>query len=1162
MQVEPKRVKKVDSPLLIIGLGGTGSDALLTIMDKFKQRFILPTDANGETLNAPERTAYLAFDTDKTEMESRKIGTSSFRQENIFPLQIPERLGVGTIPAYITDWWDPKLTGYQIKNGAGGIRQVGRFVLFHNVDGIVRKLETTIKDLISLEKDKSMGTLEIVLTTGISGGTGSGTFLDMAYLIRYVMDHSFPQVAVNFMAYILTPSVNVDKIATITSGKKDMLETTGYAALKELDFWMNYNTHQYPFTQRYSSNVEVKWNTIPFDNVILMSNQKKDGTMIQNAYYNCLDVLSESVLNFYADEAVGTDGQISLRSHLSNISGQMEYLHRKYPANYTYMSVGAAASGDLKDYMITYEAQTTLTRIGELKKTDKVLTEGSLHAAPLLGEREGETFLQKFFPPALDYFGLFANEWTDPGIFYDPTITPKVIHDGPPIQGDLYSDWIHDCDLHAKEFAVREVQNLDRHFKELVMEYVTNLNYGPYETSRFLKDEEGGFVGFFTRLFRMWQGYEDSCLAERNNAQSEVSQILYPKVTNMGGAAQALGMWGPVNAYKDGCIRMFHAERDYALAREITAELRDMQSRVRAYCMTILPTFCNLLDEVNNNLVDDLQLMRNSRVGTSIASADQITGFVDSVFGTVEQDRLATQLLTTMVRESQSIQLNSLGTIDGMEDIRNEFEHATDHFVQEATCTLNGSTMDDVLKIVMPDATQQQKVEYLSQKLLPSLKQAAQTMLPLTVKEESSNEYIPYAYASVPDDAPIIQQGVQAYSATEHITPKLSDVTDRIYWLNTLNCIPMYMFVDVPRLEKVYENSLVNLGAKGLHLVYAPKNGRHELYNDWSLLPSPVVHELQKIQAPGTVQQRHQAIEAMFEKAMASGAIKLDNQAGKEQLKVILRLDESGNIETMDQFDTKLTAVMSEDIGDTEKLARLEELKGEGKEFTIDYTDYSEIFAAANDWSLRADHNTSEELKQVEENRMKARIRAAEYILYSWKPQLAEQMISQQEMHEKINKAMDSLKGVAIPDDFLRGFMGLFLNGVFTFGRMGINFKDVRGGDSMLISKADLTDDELSAFGYCNALVLAKAIFNEDDKRIDPNDRRYLNDSIKRFTADIDRMPEDEYQALVAKAKEFRTEFEKTADAIKYDRGSLSKAVREEMFTLMDRMIRATRIFS
>lgn len=1168
MYVEPKRVKKVDSPLLIIGLGGTGSDALLTIMDKFKKRFVLEVTPSGETLDAPERTAYLAFDTDAVEMRSRKIGTTQFRQENIFKLNIPSKLGFGTIPSYITNWWDSRLTGYEIQNGAGGIRQVGRFVLFHNVDAIVSKLFTVIKNLIALPANQTMGTLEIVLTTGISGGTGSGTFLDMAYLIRYTMEHYFPSVTVNFMSYILMPNVNVDKIPGITEGKKNMLEATGFAALKELDFWMNYNTHHYPFSQRYSDNVVVEWNKKPFDNVILMSNAKKDGTIIKDAYNNCLDILSESVLNFYADEAVGTDGQISLRSHLSNISGAAQFLNKKYPANYTYMSVGAAVSGDQKDVMVTYEAKKTLERVMELKKTDKVYTEGSRHAAPLLKDRAGETFLQKFFPPELDYFGMFANQWMDPNFFTDPNYTPQVIHDGAPWHGDPYQEWIHNCDIYAKNFAVQEVRILEKRFREMVRDYVTDLKYGPYTTSEFLKDPEDGFVGFFTRLVKMWEGYEDSCLSERNNAQSEVTGILYPKMADMNKVAQLAGLWGPVTKYKDGCLRMFHAARDYALAKEIAAELKEMNTRVRGYCGTILPAFCSQLDEVNRGLDDTLKMMRNAPEGNRIASNEQITDFVDEAFGDPVKDGLAVKVLAEMVRESQSIQLNNMGTIEGMEECRAEFEHAMDRFVQNATASINGANMDDILNIVYPEGSEQEKVEYLSQTLLPSLKIAAQTMLPLTVGADEANEYIPYAYASIPIDAPIIQKGVAAYQQTErNITPKESEVTDRIYWLNTLNCVPLYMFVDLPRLEKVYEMSRVTIGAQGLHLVYAPNNGIHELYNDWSLLPSPVVHELQKIAMPKAVAERHQLIETMFEKALANGAIKMGQAGGLEQLTVVVR-EENGKAQTMEQFEEQLSEIQNNPNLDPEGKIREMKLLGEqGTSISIDYTDYSQVFADANGLRLQAAHNTRDEVHEAEENLKTAKIRAAEYILYSWKPQLAEEMIAQQEMHEKLKAAIEKEEAAgqsqAEVEGFVKNFMGLYLNDTFTFGRTGVSFKDVRGQDVQLFAKADLTDDELTIFAdYCNALVLVQILADEKDPRINIHDRRYLKDQAAEFAKNLDRMPDAEYDKLVRQAREFRTTYAKTADAITYDRGSMPEPLRKKMADLMDKLLIGAKVYS
>ena len=1168
MKVEPKRVKKVDSPLLIVGLGGTGTDALLTIVDKFHERFILEVSPFGQQLDAPERTAYLAFDTDIVELKSKRIGHSSFRAGDIFQLQIPSRLASGTIPSYISEWFDTKLTDYQITNGAGGIRQAGRYVLFHNVNAIVAKLVIVIKNLIALPSNATMGTLEIVLTTGISGGTGSGTFMDMAYLIRYVLSHHFPQVKTNFTAYILTPPVNVDRIGNvIQEGKRQMLESTGFAALKELDFWMNYNEHQYPFKQQYSADITVPWDQPPFDNVVLMGNAKKDGTVIQNAYANCLDVLGESVLNFYADEENDGTGQISLRSHLSNVAGQYQFLTKRFPANYTYMSVGAAASDSQKKTLVTYEAQLTFNRLMALATTDKVRVPDSLHAAPLLGAPDGSQFLENCYPPETDYFADFANEWMDPGFFSDPSFTPRVIHDSEPIHDAQYKDWVYECEQQARDFAVREVSALYGRFREEVGKHAANLTYGPFETSAFLQDANSGFVGFMARLVNQWKGFEDSCQTERNSAYADASGMLYAKMADMKSIAMTAGLWGPVIRYKDGCEHLFHAARDYALAREMVAELEAMQKNVLAYCNTILPAFCAMLRQISGSLDQDMRDIQATSATNQIIPVAALQQYVDHAFDAAEQDRVAIQILEKLVTNSQSVKLDNMGELENLAEVRAAFEQAADHYVASAAEALNGDSMDVMLKVLMPGATAQQQVDYLSQKLLPSLKRSAQTMLPLSVGSDESNEYISYAYTSVPKDSPILKQGVTDYQQSEMITPKQSVITDRVYWLNTLNCIPMYMYVDLDRLERVYEHALVNLNARGLHLVYATHSGKYELYNNWSMLPSPVVHELQQVPMPKTVAERRQAISALMQEGLENGSIALNSVAGKEQLIVTIRRN-NGMLENMEQFEAKLRQITGDStLSPEDKLDALRKLGAQGEKVTIEYANYTQIFADAHHFDLTAPHGTQDELTRAERNTQAARILAAEYILYAWRPQLAEQLIAQRAMHKALRDAVAQveaeLSDMAAQKDFAGTFMALYLSKAFNFGRQTISFQNVRGENTMLLNKSDLTETELTVYTeYCAPLVLMQILANPQDGRVDPNDRRYLVDKGTAIRQSIERMSDEEYDVFSARARDFIKQFAETGNLIKYDRGDMPLPLRDKNINLLAGMLHAARSYS
>lgn len=1179
MKVEPKRVKKVPSPLLLIGLGGTGSDALLTIMDKFNRRYELPVTANGDVLDTPERTAYLAFDTDLLELQGKQRGNMKFAPGNIFKLSIPSVINTEGQPEFITSWLNKDMAGFQIKNGAGGVRQAGRYVLFHNVDDIYTKLKTVIHNLLATAAGGTMGTLDVVLTTGVSGGTGAGTFMDMAYILRHVMRTEYPTVDYNFMAYILMPPVNVGKIANISQPKKDLLESTGFAALKELDFWMNYHTHKYSYVQKYSSQHEIAWNACPFDNVVLMGDANEDGDIITDAYENCLDVLGESVVNFFAHEVVKADQQSSLRSHLSNIEAEKQTLHKLYPANYTYMTVGAAMSDSQQDEMATYESKLIFDRIEDLQQIDKVLTMGSRHSAPLLGKHEGEEFLEKFLPASTDYFGEFFNIMPDLGIFSDPSWTPQVVYDSPAVHEGYYNDWCHECALEAEKFAVEQVKQLRRHFRELVEAYATDLTYGPFTVSNFLKDPDLGFVWFFNNVAENWNTQEHTIQIERNNSFAEVSTVMYSEMRDLPKIARIAGLWGPAKKYFERCANLFALERDYELAKYMAREIKSLQQEIKAYAENVLPTFCNLLLQVGENAKNAMKTIELETDTGDIVTAAQLKAYIDKAFGSPEQDKLAIKVISRMINLSQRIELDNMGTIIGLSELRESFVKAADQFVLDATTIVNGESMDKLVNIKLgSDAKEQDKVDYIAQELLTKLKKAARTMLPLTRRTGESVQYLPYAYVSIPSNAPLIQAGVAAYggegekggnSSNEKITPKCSDVSDMIFWLNTYSCLPMCMYTDLARLEKVYNTVIATDGVKSLHLVQtAMDTGEHLLRHDWSLLPSPVMHKLQNLKMPDVVERRQKEISEMLEQALANGAASLTVAAnGQEHLNLRLRM-KNGIIETMDQFDRKLKAI-TEDSSTTpeQKIQKLNDLGQEGVMISKGYKNFTEVFAAAEGLKLSVTTHTDAEIRQAAENKEKARRMAAAYILYAWYPQIAEQMMTQKEMFRKLTEAVKAqeaiIEGATGLQKFINRFLLLYLSDTFTMGRTSVKYKNFRGDDEELIAKASFTDDELTVYSdFCPALVILSVLGNSNDARVNSHDRQYLMDKGEQLEKDIDLMTDDDYAELQKKAKVFNTEYAQTADAIRYDKGSMPTPVREQMIDLLEMLRKAAKLYA
>lgn len=111
---------------------------------------------------------------------------------------------------YITEWLSPELSITDGMNGAAGVRQAGRLLLFTKINQVVGAIDKKIKTL-------SVGTskkLMVFLLTGLSGGTGSGSFLDIAYIVRGIIERDYGAAGVdrvNTLGYLFTPDVNPAK---------------------------------------------------------------------------------------------------------------------------------------------------------------------------------------------------------------------------------------------------------------------------------------------------------------------------------------------------------------------------------------------------------------------------------------------------------------------------------------------------------------------------------------------------------------------------------------------------------------------------------------------------------------------------------------------------------------------------------------------------------------------------------------------------------------------------------------------------------------------------------------------------------------------------------------------------------------------------------------
>ena len=320
---------------LVIGTGGTGLDALLETKGLINKTCCL----DGGHRNEPtDHVKYLEFDTDSrslTKVSSKQTGGAmlSAGEGEFVQMKAPD-IGVflstayrKQVPSYISSWLDfsidPTHTG---EDGAGGIRQCGRLLMFRNIDTIRTAIDSAIRSMIA---NQNVGALNVYLLAGVSGGTGSGTFLDLAYIARDVAEGIAP-AKVTMYGYLFLPDVNLSR--PMPEDHANYSKKNGYAALKELDYLMNLHRDGGRFVQRYSPSFVIDTEKSPFNYVHLVSSTGADGRVLGDPYREGMRAVAQSIVSFVAEEhRAGVASEFAMKSHYANIAHGAEQHVRKYP---------------------------------------------------------------------------------------------------------------------------------------------------------------------------------------------------------------------------------------------------------------------------------------------------------------------------------------------------------------------------------------------------------------------------------------------------------------------------------------------------------------------------------------------------------------------------------------------------------------------------------------------------------------------------------------------------------------------------------------------------------------------------------------------------------------------------------------------------------------
>ena len=316
-----------DTATVLIGLGGTGIDCLRTIKTQVHSR--LQPDDPDAVVPKYERIRFIGVDTaeksrgDQTEEEQENLKAGdvmALDDTEVFSIANPNVKRAFSNPKGLEmreelSWlrWEdidaPNLT----TAGAGGIRQVGRYMMMDRSAAFMTRVEQEIN---AAKAGLINPKVNVHIFSGLSGGTGAGCFLDACYMIRHIANKIG---GVTIFGYFFLPDVNLSAIPATNTKVREYIPRNGYASMQELDYCMQLQFNGGKFVQKYQNHIEVEWREPPVDMCHLICATDTSNRVIENAYDYAMNVTAEYVMDFLTRST----SKFGLDQHFANFNAMV-----------------------------------------------------------------------------------------------------------------------------------------------------------------------------------------------------------------------------------------------------------------------------------------------------------------------------------------------------------------------------------------------------------------------------------------------------------------------------------------------------------------------------------------------------------------------------------------------------------------------------------------------------------------------------------------------------------------------------------------------------------------------------------------------------------------------------------------------------------------------
>jgi len=853
---EKIRVDTIDNPMLVIGLGGTGIDALLRLKYQVNRRFKLPQDPlSKKKKEKPNNIEFLAFETNEYDRNKKYKGIGLDPNKEFVLLSNPEIGGLlqnrSTIEPYIKEWLSPELLITDGISGASGVRQAGRLLLFTKINQVVQTIERKIEAVLEGTNKR----LYVFILTGLSGGTGSGCYLDIAYITRGIMERKFGSTGVDkvsMLGYLFTPDVNLSKRG-LSSHTVEYIEKNGYAALKELDYWMNCDERNERFKMKYGSLLDVNSPMPPFNLCHLISGTNLEGKWLENAYDYCMNVTAENITNFMANEEKKSGEEFAIHDYISNIRTNIAQMPKPYAANYQYNIIGASMAEIPLEEMTTYIGYKLFEKMNTM-----------FDAGP--DQTEVEQFLEKLRIDPDSVHQRFTERVPEPlsgfensdRFSYNNVIKTSVINLDEELDREFLlkaKDQYRKC---KKQLPGEIMEEFRRHIERIFL----HPKKGPIFASRLIYSNDGFCL--LKTLQAYVEGLRDR-LERLPKAITTEQEYAYSKLEDARSAF--ISKDRKKNAYIEAKLNEFFARAEKARIEEMIEFYEDLyqllnnqNNKIYEVYKEILETLKTIFEKNADILVDGEEVKRDhdATYYWHLVSVPDVAREIQRMFDSKDGELLVQQWAEMLLEKSsywvKETDIDVVGTVS---------EFLTDQFGELIT-----KSMEDFLRLKYGDDLPIDKI--IEDKIAARLDRDA---LPVFHLANSNGQlhFPQWGFVSVPVKAPNIFNGIKNFErhslSHSRFTIKESELKNRIFWLNTKNGIPLFAYSPLSLYETAYEKTILEKEGVGRHLVQTAKE-------NWAYLPSPIpekswgdTYENER------VKQYNAGVRALFDQALGFGCI-------------------------------------------------------------------------------------------------------------------------------------------------------------------------------------------------------------------------------------------------------------------------------------------------